>query len=208
MAESAAHTQPPDDVLFLRLLSFLDSAGESNGLDPSALSDRRGKRYEEVRHRLMRIFSWRGCPETEADVLADLTFDRIMKLLAQTGSELDQFQGEPIAYVLRVGRFIFLEWLHKTPRSAPEAPLAASAPAPLDTEDRAEACLQECLSRALEDSERRLILDYYQGERRSKIDHRRLIASRHNLTVNALRIQVCRIRTKLRKCVRPCMDRK
>jgi len=46
-----------------------------------------------------------------------------------------------------------------------------------------------------------LILRYYQGEQRAKIENRRALAERLGLTINALRIRASRIRSRLEACV-------
>jgi hypothetical protein len=51
---------------------------------------------------------------------------------------------------------------------------------------------------------RELILDYYRGEQRAKIERRSELATRLGLTMNALGIRACRIRSKLETCVRTC----
>jgi len=62
--------------------------------------------------------------------------------------------------------------------------------------DRVDRCLQQ-----LDADERTLILEYYQGEQRTKIEQRRKLAARLGLTPNALSIRACRIRGRLEACV-------
>jgi len=69
------------------------------------------------------------------------------------------------------------------------------------SKERLSAWLDACLA-SLAPADRDLILDYYQGEQRSKIEGRRVLASRLRLSVNALSIKACRIRNKLELCVR------
>ena len=38
-------------------------------------------RYESIRRRLTKLFSWRGCPEP--DRLADITIDRVARRVAE-----------------------------------------------------------------------------------------------------------------------------
>jgi hypothetical protein len=64
--------------------------------------------------------------------------------------------------------------------------------------------LQECLAK-LQPTDRGLILEYYQGEKRTKIDHMLRLAQRLSLTMNALAIRACRIRTRLEACVKSSM---
>ncbi len=35
------------------------------------------EKYEDLRLKLVKILSWKGCPDTEADALADTTLDRV-----------------------------------------------------------------------------------------------------------------------------------
>jgi DNA-directed RNA polymerase specialized sigma24 family protein len=53
---------------------------------------------------------------------------------------------------------------------------------------------------------RRLVLEYYQNEKRAKIDHRRKLAEQLGIAVNALRIRAHRIRLQLQKCVQACLE--
>jgi hypothetical protein len=64
-------------------------------------------------------------------------------------------------------------------------------------------CLERCLSKIQPES-RELILEYYRGEQRAKIERRSELATSLGLTTNALSIRACRIRSKLEICVRTC----
>ena len=55
---------------------------------------------------------------------------------------------------------------------------------------------------------REIILGYYFGEERIKIENRRKLATKFNLSVNALSIRACRIREKLKICVEKCVEKK
>jgi hypothetical protein len=49
-------------------------------------------------------------------------------------------------------------------------------------------------------------LSYYQGERRIRIENRKLIATKLGVSMNALNIRACRIRMKLESCIRKCLN--
>ena len=51
---------------------------------------------------------------------------------------------------------------------------------------------------------RRIITHYYIGSERVKIDNRRALGESLGLSMNALAIRACRIRTRLEMCVRRC----
>jgi len=73
-----------------------------------------------------------------------------------------------------------------------------------DRQERRLGCLEECLaSRQPED--RNLILQYYQGVQREKIENRQQLAASLGLSANALAIRACRIRAGLEHCVDQCV---
>jgi hypothetical protein len=67
-------------------------------------------------------------------------------------------------------------------------------------------CLETCASK-LDGSSRELIFSYYFGKAREKIDNRRSMAAKLGISVNALAIKACRIRTKLEACVGKCAEK-
>src|SRR5262249_39025375 len=71
--------------------------------------------------------------------------------------------------------------------------------------DAAEVVPLDALSRCLErlnGESRRLVLDYYQGEKQTMIDCRKLLAEALGIPINALRLRVNRIRNRLQDCVK------
>jgi hypothetical protein len=149
----------------------------------------------------VRLFAWRGCHEPE--LLADRTLDRVKQLWKQKDSKEGQGKdiSNPVAYVCGFVRFIFLEWLAEQRRRPSTVPAEKS-----DVDEIALECLDQCLERTLPAEERKLICEYYQGQKRAKIHHRRAVAERHHLSVNALRIECYRIRRRLRTCVMTCIS--
>jgi len=163
----------------------------------SADRDQAGQIYEEIRLRLIRIFTARA--STEAEELADETMNRVASKLPEIGGT---YSGDPAVYFYAVANNVHLEFLRK--KSLAHVPLAVDETA--DGEDRFR-CLEECLS-ALSDENRHLVIQYYQDERQAKIDRRKLLAQRLGIAPNALRIRACRIRASLLKCVEKCLGEK
>ncbi|MEP6850061.1 MAG: hypothetical protein ABI999_14475, partial [Acidobacteriota bacterium] len=64
-------------------------------------------------------------------------------------------------------------------------------------------CLDHCTSN-LDEPSRDIIIRYYHGKEREKIDNRRAMAESLGISVNALSIRACRIRDKLEACVGNC----
>jgi DNA-directed RNA polymerase specialized sigma24 family protein len=181
---------------FRQFLHWLDDGADSGGT-----------KYLEMRHRLVAYFDRKNC--VAPDDLADETLNRVARRLQEQAGAITG--TAPAQYCYITAKFVFLEYLRQgsytslsamSPAEA-EAALGSAAAAQEDAQnkERMAACLEACLA-TLPAAERDLILDYYQGDHRSKIEGRRLLATRLNLSVNALSIKACRIRNRLELCVR------
>jgi RNA polymerase sigma factor (sigma-70 family) len=171
-----------------RLLDWLD-----------ANRDSAGRKYEDIRRRLMQLFVCRGC--FEADQLTDKTIDRVAKKVPQIA---DTYSGDPALYFYGVARKVHMEYLRKQQQSARVLP----PPPDVNSEEVEEdhACLERCMEDLTPDN-RVLVLNYYREEKQSKIDHRRELAARLGIGLNALRLRVFRIRADLQKCVTDCLEK-
>lgn len=169
---------------FDRLLEWLDRDREGAG-----------RKYEEIRYKLIKFFTCRGCPVSEE--LADRTIDRVANKLSEI---VGSYTGEPALYFYGVARNIYLEYLKKNSAPQPRPIL----PEPADDVEQVHACLDQCLDQLPPDG-RELILNYYQGDRAIKIEHRKRLAQRLGIPVNALRIRAHRIRVGLQECLRRCV---
>ena len=175
---------------FERLLAFLD---------PNP--DRAGELYEDLRRRLVFLFEGRSAGR-DSETLADRTLDVTANKLMQ-GLELASYV-DLSRYTLGVARNVLKDHV-KQQRTAP---LTVDPPAPAgdagDAEDRLR-CLERCL-RILAPESRKLIVDFYTGERRVKIDNRAQMAEDLGITPNALRRRTHMIRTRLESCIRECVE--
>lgn len=153
-----------------------------------------GRKYEEIRLRLIKIFTCRGCVTPED--LADDTINRVARKVPEI---VPSYVGDPTLYFLGVAHNVCLEYFRKRPE--PDPP-----PLPDDPErkEQLDECLDRCMQR-LTSKNRQLILEYYREEKHSKIDHRKELAQRLGIALNALRIQACRIRASLQECVFECL---
>src|SRR5690242_2194613 len=187
---------------FRQFLSWLDEGVESNG-----------ERYLEMRRRLVRYFDFRNCPFP--DDLADETLNRVARKLEEKGEIVG---ATPTHYCYIVARLVLLESVRRRDHDGPSlddtersggvlASLAKPSEPAIDTavKERLFTCLEQCLSK-LRTQERELILEYYQGIQREKIERRSQMAAQRGLTMNALSIRACRIRTKLEACVKACSE--
>jgi RNA polymerase sigma factor (sigma-70 family) len=156
------------------------------------------KKYEDIRRRLITIFTCRGC--AEAEDLADETFDRVTRKVCEVAVD---YVGDPALYFYGVARKVHLEYTRKRQATHTLAP-----PPEPDSEETEEeyGCLERCMEGLTQDN-RQLVLKYYQDERQMKIDHRRELAHQFGIGMNALRLRVFRIRAVLQKCVLECLQK-
>lgn len=154
-----------------------------------------GRKYEDIRHRLIVMFRARRC--VFAEDLADATFERVAQKLAYL---TESFTGDPALYIYGVAKKIYLEYQRKI-RAAPSNSDWFYQPSP-DNEDLENMLLRldEALS-AIPKSDRELILSYYSGSKRNKIIQRRALAQQFGLGPNALRLRVFRIRREIKNYV-------
>jgi RNA polymerase sigma factor (sigma-70 family) len=164
-------------------------------LDPDR--DLAAVKYEQIRHRLIKLFSCRG--RRDAEDLADETINRVTLKAPEVAPE---YVGDPGLYFYGVAQKVYLEALRKTPPQPVPPP-------PPDPEESAETeleyeCLERCM-RELTPPNKELVLEYYRDDRRAKIDHRKELAAKLGIAQNALRIRVHRIRATLQECVVRCL---
>jgi DNA-directed RNA polymerase specialized sigma24 family protein len=182
---------------FKGLLKWLDEGINSEG-----------EKYLEMRRRLISYFDRKNC--SAPDELTDETLNRVARRLEEEGEIVTEAAAR---YCYIVARFVFLEYLRERneeiPLDAINALAATNQPAISEAEDeslhreRMLTCLDQCTEK-LDPKHRELIVRYYYGERRIKIDNRLALAKQLGLTVNALSIRACRIRDKLEVCVKEC----
>lgn len=170
-------------------------------LDPDR--ERAGTKYEDIRRRLIKIFTCRGC--VEADVLADETINRVTQKVPEM---MGTYTGDPALYFYGVAHNVHLEYLRRKPDHMLQPP--PPPPTLIEQPDEAEVeygCLEQCMQRLTPDN-RELVLQYYQEEKQAKIDHRKELARRLGIALNALRIRAHRIRTMLQECVEGCVEQR
>lgn len=198
--------QQPDDNreqtltlrVFHRLLGWLDEGADSGG-----------QQYLEMRRRLVAYFDRKNCQAP--DELADDVLNRVARRLDEEGT----IESEtPAKYCYIVARFVFMEHLRRARkttallenvhRQLPDGSAAGRADDESASREKTLKCLERCAGR-LDPGTRGLIIRYYIGKERAKIENRRALAASLGITMNALSIRACRIREKLGECVRRCV---
>lgn len=178
---------------FARFLAWIDNGHGTNGQE-----------YLALRKRLVAYFERKGCDVP--DDLADETLERVNRRLDEAG-EIDVETPAKFCYI--TAKFVFLEYLRSGRRReavVDPADLGKFANDSNEEDDRKEVmsvCLDRCLAE-LNIEDRAMIMGYYAGERRAKIDNRRSLAAKLGLSSNALAIRACRIRERLESCMRNC----
>jgi len=164
--------------------------------------DEAGARYEIIRRKLVRFFECRSVENSEDH--ADETINRVARRIYE-GQRVDNVTG----YSYGVARLVLMEVIkerERAPIGLDEAPgvLRQDVVDETDSEPRVK-CFDECLE-SLPPESRQLIIDYYQEERRAKIELRQQLADQLRIPVNALRIRAHRIRMSLERCISTCMQ--
>ena len=158
-----------------------------------------GREYEKIRRCLIIMLTYQHCAEAE-----DLADEAINRVIRQLPKMIDTYTGEPIPYFKTVLRNLYREYI-KEHRTRSELPLDVPQPPDRDPEEgRAEECLELCM-KGLPLRSRALVIEYYQEDKQAKIDHRKILASKMGIEINALRIRTHRIRATLEQCIDKCL---
>lgn len=184
---------PLDADSFQRLLAALDSD-----------VGRASERYEALRQRLVRVFTWERCADAES--LADETLDRVARRVREGVAVIDV-----PAYAHRVAELLLLETRRTVMRrdKALDDHVRRGEPGPesrIDVERR-HACLEKCLAQ-LDREQRSLILRYYAHDGRARIEQREALAREYGIPMGALRNRALRLREKLEACLTACLSRR
>lgn len=169
---------------FEALLTWLDSDREQAAM-----------KYEDIRKRLIKIFTGRGC--VEAEDLADETINRVISKLDEIGTE---FEGDRGRYFFGVANKVYLEY--KRRKSPQPSPLSPPDPHQIELEFR---CMERCIE-TLSAENRYLLLQYYGAEGGAKVEQRKCLAEELGIAPNALRIRAYRIRVGLQECMAKCIE--
>lgn len=158
-----------------------------------------GERYEDLRRGLIKFFQWRGSLQAEKD--ADETIDRIAHKLCQTTVE------DVYSYAVGIARNVALESIRHQQKERSALAEFGAAPIASDKDEEFDArleCFEHCLGQ-LPSGKRNLILEYYEGDKETKIANRRRLAGAAGIPIGRLRIQAHRIRQQLHNCIEQCL---
>lgn len=167
------------------------------------------EKYRGLRLRLVKFFQWNQCSFPEE--LADEVLDRIAR------KPQDEEIRDVTEFVIGVARNLRLEAYKKSQRESRIEDWPGGQESLADPCDREQkivdeldhqsslACLRECL-RNLSSADRELAVNYYSAQEEKQKVHRQKLASAAGITMIALRVRTNRLREKLEKCVRNCLE--
>lgn len=188
------------------LLDFLDPGRPGKrGADRDTEAE---ARYLEIVRKLVCFFAGRGCRDAE-----DLAVECVLRVAGKC-SDLDaSAYGDRARYFYGVARNVLHEWWRDELRDSTKRESLRRELARLGVPDRqswarkeaVHRCLDQCMGE-LSHRARQLILSYYGEEGGAKIESHRRLAGEFGKSVNALRIEVHRIRAVLRQCVVGCVQ--
>jgi DNA-directed RNA polymerase specialized sigma24 family protein len=149
------------------------------------------KRYKQLRLKLVKFFAWRRCEDPEG--LADETVSRTLRNIIG-GEKI--YSDKPYSYVYGIAMNVFREYLREKKKQENLAnELPGSSPY---VPEIAEDCRKDCFDRLSRGKQAMLHRYYVDGEASERI------ALSLNVTVNALRLQIHRIKNELRACHEEC----
>ncbi len=179
---------------FEKLLDRLDPSGEQAG-----------RKYEDLRLKILKFLLWQGSPHSYAEGLVDTTIDRIASKISD-GELVENIN----AYAVAVARFVWLEFSRKH-KEDPTDDFTGAGDASFDdihdSDDPRMGCLNRCLSHlGTTAGDRQLIVGYYDTDSGAKVKEvRRKLAESLGIEQNALRVRACRLRTRLESCITDCV---
>lgn len=164
-------------------------------------------RFAEITRKLVYFFASRSCRDAE-----DLATETTLRVAAKCTELSGLGFADRIGYFYGVARNVLHEWQRDAKRewtvreAAGQDPTLVPAPGTEHraNEEKEHQCLEQCMGR-LTRGARRLILEYYGSDKAAKIVSHRELAKTFGKSLNALRIEVHRIRNTLRQCVVDCV---
>jgi hypothetical protein len=161
-----------------------------------------GRRYEQLRSRLVTVFTYRRCAGPEE--LADQTLDRVARRVLEKNQDgWEDLTAFAYGVAWNVARESF--------RSARTMPLPDEWDPPDSSDrdgdhpERRDACLGRCLT-ALPAEDRGLLMSYFEHAGGEKIRQRALLARELSISPNALRLRIHRLLSNVRPCVLKCLS--
>lgn len=156
------------------------------------------RRYEELRIRLLRYFTWERC--TFPEERADEAFNRAARRLEE-GEPVQNIEQYTTGVARLLARESFAEQIRQDRAYSGWAHTQTAGHNGSTGSEWEARCLEECLALALSPADRDFLLKYYEGDQRARIRSRQDMAARLGIGMNALRNRALRLREKLETCL-------
>lgn len=169
-----------DEPVFVRLFELLEPEEETTEA-----------RYKKCRLKLLKFYAWRRCEDPES--LADETISRLLKN-AHDGQEIRQ--SSVYSYTYAIAMHVWQEYL-RTKKKGELIVTIEDLPEIADSQE-VDDCKNNCLGQ-LSEAKRQLLERYYSHD-----EERENIAKGLSLSLNALRLQIFRIKQELAQCLDDC----
>lgn len=151
------------------------------------------KRYKQLRLKMVKFFAWKRCEDP--DSLADETISRAVKKISE-GEVIRA--GNPYSYIYAIAKHVFMEYLREKRK---REVIANDLPDDLQSyPEESQDCRKQCLQKLSKDK-LSLLQKYYMSE-----PPREMLAKSFKVSLNALRLQVHRLKQELRTCEKDCLD--
>jgi RNA polymerase sigma factor (sigma-70 family) len=164
--------------------------------------DHAASAYRELRQLLISFFKGRVCADAEG--LADQTIERVVQLLPKFGNELPD---HPQRYCYGVAYYIHKEYLRnevsRNGGNLAELSQEPYDPSLVEEKEEMDRCLYNCLQK-LEDQKREMFTRYYLVTPKKKSLSHQEMADEMGISLTALRLQILRVKEKLRACISEC----
>ena len=163
--------------------------------------DAAGKKYEDIRRRLIVMLHSRGC--ARAEEAADESINRFIRRLPELS---DSYVGDPVPYLCVIARHVHLEFIKREPETLPDDADQRFLEDKEDDEleELMHGCLDRCLNE-IDSGSRDLLLDYYKEDKQAKINFRKKLAAKMGIATGALRLKLHRLRVRLECCMNNCL---
>lgn len=164
--------------------------------------DRAASEYKGLRVLLNSYFKGRSCHDYEG--LTDQTIERVVQILPKFGDDLPD---NPPRFCFGVAKYILKEYLRNevNRNGGDPSELSYDPYDPVQAEDKEsmDRCLYTCL-RKLDKNKRDMFVRYYLVDSQEKAVYHQEMADEMGITITALRLQILRIKEKLRICIKEC----
>jgi RNA polymerase sigma factor (sigma-70 family) len=206
MTEEVTPAPLVPERLWEDLLDFLDPTRPGKrgaGRDAEAEA-----RYLQIVRKLVCYFAGRGCRDAE-----DLAMECVLRVAGKCATLDASTREDRAGYFYGVARNVLHEWWRhelRDSRKRESLRMEFARTGFVDgpswsRKEEVHRCLDQCMA-TLGPRERQLVLSYYGEKGAAKIEAHRRVAAELGKSVNALRIEVHRIRAVLRQCVVGCVQ--